>query len=164
MRQAFALTVFATLSALLAAAPAPAASAPDDPPAAMRVGKKLFEENCRLCHGLDRVLAPPRNPALWGEIVKRMVSYGAPLNAEQRPLVVRYLAARSVFAAKCGRCHEATRVIGDAPGPPRDWKALAERMAGHQRDLEKEGKAAAGDAFTPEELADLAALLQVTIP
>lgn len=164
MKQALALTAFVTFAALLAAAPAPAAADPSDPPAAMKAGKKLFEENCRLCHGLDRALAPPRDAALWAQIVKRMVAYGAPLNAEQRPLVVRYLAARSVFAAKCGRCHEITRVVGDAPGPPRDWKALAERMAGHQRDLEKAGKAAAGDAFTPEELADLAALLQVAIP
>ena len=52
-------------------------------------------------------------------------------------------------------------MVGDAPGP-RDWQALAGRMAEHARDLEKKGKAPA--AFTPEELADIAALLQVVIP
>ena len=35
-------------------------------------------------------------------------------------------------------------------------------MGVHARELEKQGKAKAG--FTPEELADIAALLQVVIP
>jgi mono/diheme cytochrome c family protein len=151
------------LIAMLVAAPAPAAAQQPaaDPVAAMRSGKELFEKSCKLCHGLDRALFPPRDAALWPQVVKRMVAYGAPLNAQQRPLVTRYLAARSVFAQKCAVCHEATRVVDDATGP-RDWKALAERMAAHARDLEKQGKAPA--AFTPEELADIAALLQVVIP
>ena len=70
---------------------------------------------------------------------------------------------RKIFAGKCGACHEATRVVGDAPGP-RDWKALAQRMAGHVRDLEKQGKAPAGAAFSPAELEEIAALLQVVVP
>lgn len=152
-------------AALLAATLTPAAARQPagDPVAAMQSGKELFEKNCRLCHGLDHALFPPRDAALWPEIVRRMVTYGAPLNATQRPLVARYLAARSVFARKCGVCHEASRVVGDAPGP-RDWQALAERMAAHAREIEKQGKVAAGEAFTPEELADIAALLQVVIP
>jgi len=145
------------------AIPAAAQQPVADPVAAMQSGKELFEKFCRLCHGLDRALYPPREAALWGQIVKRMVSYGAPLNAQQRPLVTRYLATRSVFAQKCGACHEATRVVGDAPGP-RDWKALAERMAVHARELESQGKAPAAGAFTPEELVDIAALLQIVIP
>ena len=92
-----------------------------------------------------------------------MVAYGSPLNAEQRPLVVRYLATRSVFAGKCGGCHELTRVVSDKPGV-RDWKTLPERMAAHVGEFEKQGKAPAGVAFSPAELADIAALLQVVIP
>jgi mono/diheme cytochrome c family protein len=92
-----------------------------------------------------------------------MVAYGAPLNAEQRPLVVKYLAARSVFAGKCGGCHELTRVVGDKPGA-QDWSKLLERMAAHVAEFEKQGKAPAGAAFSPAELADIAALLQVVIP
>ena len=152
----------ALIAVLLAAGPATAQQAPADPVAAMQSGRELFEKSCRLCHGLDRALLPARDAALWPQIVKRMVAYGAPLNAQQRPLVTRYLATRSVFAQKCAVCHEATRVVGDAPGP-RDWKAVAGRMAAHARDLETQGKAPAS-AFTPEELADIAALLQVVIP
>ena len=152
------------LLAALLAAPAVQAAAEQpaaDPVAAMKSGKELFEKSCKLCHGLDRSLAPPRDAALWEKIVKRMVTYGAPLNAGQRPLVARYLATQSVFARTCAVCHEATRVVGEAPGQ-RDWKALTGRMAEHARDLEKQGKAPA--AFSPEELADVAALLQVVIP
>jgi mono/diheme cytochrome c family protein len=159
IRTLIAAVAIATASAAPAAAQQPAA----DPVAAMQSGKELFEKACKLCHGLDRSLYPPREAALWGQIVKRMVAYGAPLNAQQRPLVTRYLATRSLFAQKCDGCHEPTRVVGDAPGP-RDWKALAERMAGHVRELEQQGKAPAGGAFTPGELEDIAALLQVVIP
>jgi mono/diheme cytochrome c family protein len=157
MRERLALIAMLIAAATPAVAQQPAA----DPVAAMRSGKELFEKSCNLCHGLDRSLAPPRDAALWEKIVKRMVTYGAPLNAGQRPLVARYLATQSVFARKCATCHEATRVVGDAPGQ-RDWKALTGRMAGHVRDLEKQGKAPA--AFSPEELADIAALLQVVLP
>ena len=157
IRSVIAAVVFLAVSAAPAAAQEPAG----DPVAAMQNGKELFEKHCRLCHGLERSLAPPRDAAVWEKIVKRMVAYGAPLKSDQRPLVARYLAAQSRFALKCGTCHEATRVVGDAPGQ-RDWKALTARMAEHARDLEKQGKAPA--AFTPEELADIAALLQVVIP
>ena len=161
VRTLIAAALLCLAAAGVPAAPAAAQQPAADPVATMQSGKELFEKACRLCHGLDRSLAPPRDAALWPQIVKRMVAYGAPLNAQQRPPVARYLAAQSLFALKCGVCHEATRVVGDQPGP-RDWKALAERMAAHARDLEKKGKAPA--AFTPQELADIAALLQVVIP
>lgn len=153
-------------AALLLATPvAPAAAQPAavDPAGSMRNGRELFEKSCKLCHGLDRSLALTRDAAVWGQIVKRMVAYGTPLNAEQRALVVRYLATRSVFAGKCGGCHELTRVVSDKPGV-QDWKTLLERMAAHVSEFEKQGKAPAGAAFTPEELTDIAALLQVVIP
>ena len=157
-------SITVTAAILLAAvAPAFAQPAAVDPVVAMKSGKDLFEKSCRLCHGLDRALAMTRDAPAWGLIVKRMVAYGAPLNAEQRPLVVRYLATRSAFAGTCSGCHELTRVVSDTPGA-RDWKALTVRMAGHVREFEKQGKVPVGGAFSPEELADIAALLQVVLP
>lgn len=129
----------------------------------MKSGRELFEKSCTFCHGLDRTLAMTREAQDWGQIVKRMVAYGSPLNAAQRSLVVRYLATRSAFAGKCGGCHELTRVVSDNPGT-RDWMALTKRMAGHVREFKKQGKAPAGVAFSPGELADIAALLQVMTP
>lgn len=156
--------LIATAAFLIAGSvPASAQVAASDPVAAMKSGRELFENSCGLCHGLDRSLAQTRDAAAWEKIVKRMVAYGAPLNAQRRPLVVRYLATRSVFAAKCGLCHEATRVVSDKPGA-RDWRLLAERMAGHLRELEREGKAPAGGAFSPGDLEDIAAFLKVVLP
>jgi len=148
---------------LAAVVPASAQQPAVDPAVAMKTGKELFEKSCKLCHGLDRSLALTRDAADWGVIVKRMVAYGAPLNAEQRPLVVRYLATRAVFAGKCAGCHELTRVVSDKPGV-QDWKTLTGRMAGHVREFENQGKTPVGVTFTPEELTDIAALLQVVIP
>jgi len=157
-------TLLASVALVLAAAaPSAAQQAAADPVGTMRTGRELFERSCKLCHGLDRSLAMTRDASAWGLIVKRMVAYGSPLNAEQRSLVVRYLATRSVFAGKCAGCHELTRVVSDQPGV-QDWKTLTGRMAGHVREFEKQGKAPAGTAFTPEELTDIAALLQVVIP
>jgi mono/diheme cytochrome c family protein len=148
---------------LAAATPAVAQQTAADPVVTMKTGRELFERSCKLCHGLDRSLALTRDAPAWSLIVKRMVTYGTPLNAEQRPLVVRYLATRSTFAGRCGGCHELTRVVSDKPGV-QDWKTLTGRMAGHVRDYEMQGKIPPGVAFTPEELTDIAALLQVVIP
>lgn len=159
MRALFAAVVFTVAGVV----PAAAQQTTVDPVAAMQAGKDLFERSCKLCHGLDRSLVLNRDAAGWAQIVKRMVAYGAPLNAEQRPLVARYLATRSVFAVKCGDCHDATRVVGEKPGP-RDWKAITERMAGHLKKLERQGSPAGGAAFSPGELEDIAAFLQVVLP
>jgi mono/diheme cytochrome c family protein len=157
-------TLLASGAMLLAAVvPSAAQQAALDSVGTMRTGKELFEKSCKLCHGLDRSLALTRDASAWGLIVKRMVAYGSPLTAEQRRLVVRYLATRSVFAGKCSGCHELTRVVSDKPGV-QDWKTLTSRMAAHVSEFEKQGKAPAGAAFSPEELADIAALLQVVIP
>ena len=154
-----------TIAMLLLAVAAPVAAQPAaaDPVVAMKSGKELFEKFCKFCHGLDRSLAITRDEQTWVLIVKRMVAYGAPLNVEQRSHVVRYLATRSVFSGKCAGCHELTRVVSDKPGV-QDWKTLTGRMAGHVREFEKQGKAPVATAFTPEELTDIAALLQVVIP
>ena len=54
-------------------------------------------------------------------------------------------------------------MVSDTQGN-RDWKALAEHMAGHVREFEKQGRLPAGVACPPEEQADIAGLLQVLIP
>lgn len=161
MRSRTPMIVLAVLAAV--AAPTFAQQKDGDPVAAMKAGKELFEKSCRLCHDLDRALFPAREPSVWPQIVKRMVTYGAPLNAQQRPLVIRYLAAHSMFAGKCSACHEVTRVVSEAPGP-RDWKALTRRMIGHVRELEKQGKAPSGAALSETELEEIAAMLEVVIP
>jgi len=58
--------------------------------------------------------------------------------------------SRSMFVG----CQELTRVVGDAQGK-RDWKALSERMAGHIREFEAQGKLPSGVTFPPTELANI---------
>jgi len=158
------LANFAVAVLLTAVAPAAfAQQAAVEPAVAMKTGRDLFEKSCRLCHGLDRALATTRDAPAWGLLVKRMVAYGAPLDVDQRALVVRYLATRSSFARACGGCHELTRAVSDTPRQ-RDWVAIAKRMAVHVREFEKQGKAPAGVTLPPEEVADIAALLQAVIP
>jgi mono/diheme cytochrome c family protein len=132
---------------------------PADPVAALRAGKQAFEKNCRLCHGLERSLATRQDAEAWLLTVKRMVKYGAPLSAEKRILVARYLFAQSAFAARCGGCHEPAKALEGAKGP-RDWQAIAGRMAGHVADLARRGKTPGAVALSPAALGEIAAFLQ----
>ncbi|HUB96500.1 MAG TPA: hypothetical protein VL993_11305, partial [Stellaceae bacterium] len=54
-------------------------------------GKDLVENNCVLCHGLDRVTAVPRSQAGWKAVLARMTFLGAQLNADQQKTVLTYL-------------------------------------------------------------------------
>ena len=51
----------------------------------------LVEGGCGLCHGLDRVVATKRDPHQWDAVVARMISVGAPFDADQAKDIVAYL-------------------------------------------------------------------------
>jgi len=51
----------------------------------------LVEGGCGLCHGLDRVVATKRDPHQWDAVVARMISVGAPFDADQAKQIVAYL-------------------------------------------------------------------------
>ncbi|MFY3680865.1 sulfite:cytochrome C oxidoreductase subunit B [Achromobacter xylosoxidans] len=48
---------------------------------------------CLMCHSVDYISSqPPMPPGFWDAEVKKMVgTYGAPIPAEQVPLIVEYL-------------------------------------------------------------------------
>jgi len=54
--------------------------------------KTLVEERCIKCHGLDQVENTSKTREEWETTVKRMVSKGADLSAEEQAAVVEYLA------------------------------------------------------------------------
>lgn len=54
-------------------------------------GKVLVEQDCALCHGLDRVVAVKRSRQGWTEVLKRMAFYGAPLSAKDEETIAAYL-------------------------------------------------------------------------
>ena len=46
---------------------------------------------CIICHSLEIVAQQRQDRAGWEAIVDRMISYGAPIPPEDRPLIVEYL-------------------------------------------------------------------------
>ncbi|GAC1345362.1 MAG: sulfite:cytochrome C oxidoreductase subunit B [Acetobacteraceae bacterium] len=93
-----------TVALLLALAAAPAAAAPRDyalpeETAALVPGPnlELVQQNCAACHSADYVATQPRplaNPrAFWqAEVTKMKAAYGAPIDAQDVPKIVEYLA------------------------------------------------------------------------
>jgi cytochrome c5 len=65
--------------------PVRAVTLPDGP------GKGLVEQNCVLCHGLDRVAAVKRSSVAWSDVLKRMQFYGAPVSRKDAQTITAYL-------------------------------------------------------------------------
>ena len=127
----------------------------------MKDGKSTFEKKCRLCHSLQLVLGKTKEHKGWVQTVKRMVTYGAPLKAEERMNVVGYLSARSSFERRCAKCHEPTRVVPDDDNQ-RDWPVILKRMSAHVADLEKDNAGGNG-TLTDGEMEGIAAFLTVVL-
>jgi hypothetical protein len=49
---------------------------------------------CIPCHSAEMVAQQRLDRATWAAIVDRMISYGAPITPETRPLILEYLATR----------------------------------------------------------------------
>ncbi len=49
---------------------------------------------CIMCHAPEMVAQQRLDRATWETIVDRMITYGAPITAETRPLILEYLTTR----------------------------------------------------------------------
>jgi hypothetical protein len=49
---------------------------------------------CIPCHSAEMVAQQRLDRATWEAIVDRMISYGAPITPDTRPLILEYLASR----------------------------------------------------------------------
>ena len=78
------LSVFVTLSALIAASHSFAAAKPD--------GANLLKERCGTCHAVSRVTETKKSKAEWDKTVTRMMSKGANLSTEEKNALVTHLA------------------------------------------------------------------------
>ena len=107
-------------------------------------------------------LAKVYDRAGWTVSVKRMVTYGAPLNAAERDDVIGYLTGRSSFAQNCSTCHDATRVVPD-DDKGRDWSALLKRMSAHLGELESKGLSKGISSLSDETREEIAAFLTVIL-
>ena len=49
---------------------------------------------CVICHSLETMAQQRLDRATWEQIVDRMITYGAPITPETRPLILEYLVTR----------------------------------------------------------------------
>jgi competence ComEA-like helix-hairpin-helix protein len=55
-------------------------------------GKDAVENACSDCHSLERIKAERRNEEGWNSLIHEMLENGAPINANDMPVIVSYLA------------------------------------------------------------------------
>jgi cytochrome c2 len=127
-----------------------------------RSGKSVLEKKCKLCHSLRLPLSKVYSRDEWKVAVKRMVTYGAPLDAGERTDLIAYLAGRSSFARNCSGCHDAARVVPDDDGG-RDWTAILKRMSGHVGELEAKGLSRGIAPLPDDALEEIAAFLTIIL-
>jgi len=127
-----AVTAFGVAATLTAAA---AAGAQEDPYVErLREGQRRFETVCSGCHGVDRPLARDMDRVQWEGLLLQMADKGAVMDTEDRTLILDYLAARYVFAARCTVCHTKERV-SDRARTFQEWKDAVAAMAGKKSGL-----------------------------
>jgi hypothetical protein len=56
-------------------------------------GKEIISKNCQLCHTLERVVTSHREKAEWEDLVSQMVDRGCPIDDNDVPKAIAYLAA-----------------------------------------------------------------------
>jgi len=54
-------------------------------------GKQQIMDSCTRCHGLDIIVAQPRSPDEWSEVVSIMVGQGLALTDDEYDRVLTYL-------------------------------------------------------------------------
>ena len=127
----------------------------------LKEGKASFEKGCGFCHSLSRALSKTKSREEWSQAVKRMVTYGAPLDSGQREAVTAYLTAQSSFKTSCNTCHSSLRVLSEEAAG-KDWKSTVGRMSAHLKELSKKDKDAR--QFSDQDVEEIAAFLSIVIP
>ena len=51
----------------------------------------LVLSRCMICHTLEVATQQRQGPQGWAEIIDRMISYGAPIQADERAAMIHYL-------------------------------------------------------------------------
>lgn len=54
-------------------------------------GKEQVLSACARCHGVDVIVAQPRSPEQWAEVVSVMIGHGAVLTDDEYSKIVAYL-------------------------------------------------------------------------
>ena len=111
-------------------------------------GKKLIEERCAGCHGLQPVVSLKQGQSAWKELLVKMVGYGAQLDDKEVEVATEYLSKHfgpesSAAASKpetadekiaeryikgiCSSCHDAG-LIRSTEATKEKWFDIVMRM------------------------------------
>lgn len=77
--------------------------------------RALVVQKCSLCHDLQRAVAFARTADRWSNVVDAMLNRGSPISAEEKPIIVNYLA--KYFGPDSPSIPE----VGMKPCKPSDW-------------------------------------------
>ncbi|MCI5210446.1 MAG: hypothetical protein D3910_17035 [Candidatus Electrothrix sp. ATG2] len=62
-----------------------------------KIGKKLVEQKCSFCHGLDKVYIAEKTPEEWGKTIDKMAAYSDQeefLSSHEKEAVIEFLSSR----------------------------------------------------------------------
>jgi cytochrome c2 len=89
------MRTYKLVGSLIAAALAlSACSGVSKDPARASTGEALVASRCTQCHSLDRINGARYDAQQWGDVVDRMRRNGLVVSADERQLIIDYLANR----------------------------------------------------------------------
>jgi cytochrome c5 len=123
-------------------------AAVQEPPLPEGDGKKILQNSCTTCHGLDGTVKMRLDKAGWEGVVASMVSNGAQVDAKEMPVLIDYLvtnfgnakpvaaqaqagntdaAAKKLLDEACTTCHDLDLVSGQRYTKD-DWQNVVNSM------------------------------------
>ena len=122
-------------------------------------GKKILQNACTACHGIDGVVRLKLDKAGWEGLVSSMVSNGAQVDTKDFPVLVDYLvknfgpagqttqsggagndgAAKKILENTCTTCHDLD-LVADQHYSKEEWTSVVNSMVAKGAALEDKDK------------------------
>ena len=100
-------------------------------------GEQILNESCVSCHDLRPLQVQALDAGGWTKMVNSMIEKGAPVKADDLPVVVEYLTAaygpvpegagKVIFLNTCTLCHDRQRVMRNG-GTREQWEETLSAM------------------------------------
>jgi cytochrome c5 len=111
-------------------------------------GKKILQNSCTACHGLDDVVSSHMDKTGWSNLIDSMISNGAQVDDKDKPVLVDYLvknfgpqggqqaagggggggdAGKMILENACTACHDLDLVM-DMKLSKQEWDDLVKSM------------------------------------
>ena len=99
-------------------------------------GKEIVQRACTVCHGLGDIFRSGYQGDDWSRIVPSMVGYGAPVSADEMPVVIDYLANHIVPTPR----PEPAMVPGEVEAQITEWPLPIEGSWPHDAHVARDGR------------------------